>query len=44
MRADIIPGAVLPDFQLPDHAGVPRRLSELQGADPMCLLLARGQY
>jgi len=44
MRADIIPGAVLPDFELPDHTGTTRRLSELQGDDPMILTLARGHY
>ena len=26
-------GATLPDFELPDENGVPRRLSELQGDD-----------
>src|SRR6516225_9447817 len=44
MRADIVPRAVLPDYELPDHEDVPRRLSELQGDDPMILTLARGHY
>ena len=44
MRADIVPGAALPDFELPDQTGVLRRLSELQGNNPMCLMLARGSY
>ncbi len=44
MRADIVPGATFPDYQLPDHESVPRRLSELQGEDPMILTLARGHY
>ena len=44
MRADIAPGEVFPDYQLPDHESVPRRLSELQGGDPMILTLARGHY
>lgn len=44
MRADIIPGATLPDYELPDQTGQVRRLSELQGTDPMCLVLARGHY
>jgi peroxiredoxin len=44
MRADIIPGAVFPDYTLPDHTGTDRRLSELQGDDPMVLTLARGHY
>ena len=44
MRADIIPGGVFPDYALPDHTGTVRTLSELQGADPLILLLARGHY
>jgi peroxiredoxin len=44
MRADIVPGAVLPDYELTDHARTRRRLSELQGDDPMILVLARGHY
>jgi peroxiredoxin len=44
MRPDIVPGAVLPDYQLPDHTSTPRKLSELQGQDPLILILARGHY
>ena len=44
MRSDIVPGATFPDYELPDHTDVPRRLSELQGDDPMILTLARGHY
>ena len=44
MRADIVPGATFPDYELPDHENVVRRLSELQGDDPMVLTLARGHY
>ena len=44
MRSDIVPGATFPDYELPDHANVPRRLSELQGDDPLVLTLARGHY
>jgi peroxiredoxin len=44
MRADIVPGGVFPDYELSDHENVPRRLSELQGEDPMILTLARGHY
>jgi peroxiredoxin len=40
----LTPGAVLPDFELPDHTGAVRRLSELQGDDPMVLLLGRGEH
>ena len=44
MRSDIAPGGDFPDYQLPDHTGNLRRLSELQGADPLILTLARGHY
>jgi peroxiredoxin len=44
MRADIVPGATFPDYELPDHENVTRRLSEIQGDDPMILTLARGLY
>jgi peroxiredoxin len=37
-------GATLPDFELPDENGVPRRLSELQGDDVMVLMLGRGEH
>jgi peroxiredoxin len=44
MRADIVPGNTLPDFELTDHAKQRRKLSELQGADPMIVVLARGHF
>jgi peroxiredoxin len=44
MRADIAPGGTFPDYELPDHESVNRKLSELQGDDPMILTLARGHY
>jgi len=44
MRADIAPGGTFPDYELPDHTRVRRRLSELQGDDPLILTLARGHY
>ena len=44
MRADIAPGGTFPDYELPDHTSAPRRLSELQGDDPLILTLARGHY
>ena len=44
MRPDIVPGAVFPDYALPDHTGATRSLGELQGRDPMILTLARGHY
>jgi peroxiredoxin len=44
MRRDIRPGAVFPDYQLTDQTGTRRRLSELQGSDPMILVLSRGHF
>jgi peroxiredoxin len=44
MRPDIAPGSVFPDFELPDETGERRRLSEIQGRDPLCLVLSRGSY
>jgi len=35
MRADIVPGANFPDYELSDHAAKRRKLSELQGQHPM---------
>src|SRR5580704_1798900 len=40
MRADIIPGAVFPDYELSDHTTTRRKLSELQGHTPWCSSLA----
>src|SRR4029453_8999374 len=42
MRADITVGSAFPDYELPDHTGTPRRLSEWQGEDPIIIVLARG--
>lgn len=44
MRADIVPGATFPDYELTDHTRTRRTLSELQGIDPMILILARGHF
>jgi peroxiredoxin len=44
MRSDIKPGGTFPDYELPDQEAVPRKLSDLQGDDPMILTLARGHY
>ncbi|HEX9412888.1 MAG TPA: redoxin domain-containing protein [Ktedonobacterales bacterium] len=44
MRADIVPGARFPDYELTDHTRTRRRLSELQGNDPMILVLSRGHF
>ena len=40
----IVPGAVLPDFELADHAGNARRLSELIAGDPTVLQFYRGYW
>ena len=44
MRSDIVPGAKFPDYELTDHTRKRRKLSELQGIDPMILILSRGHY
>jgi peroxiredoxin len=44
MRADIAPAAVFPNYQLTDHRGKHRKLSDLQGPDPMILVLSRGGF
>ena len=44
MRSDIIAGAIFPDYELSDHTGKHRKLSELQGQDPMVLVLGRGGF
>ncbi len=40
MRADIAPGQTFPDYELTDHTKTRRKLSELQGNDPMILVLS----
>jgi len=44
VRAHIVPGATCPDYELADHRGKHRTLSELQGSDPLVLVLSRGGY
>ena len=44
MRSDIVPGGIFPNYELPDHTGTLRKLSELQGDDPLILTLSRGHY
>ena len=44
MRPDIVRGAVFPDYELTDHRGMRRKLSELQGGDPLVLVLSRGSF
>jgi peroxiredoxin len=40
----LVPGGVLPDFELPDDTGTTRRLSVLQGDNAMVLMLGRGEH
>jgi peroxiredoxin len=40
MRSDIVPGATFPDYELPNHTDTMRKLSELEGDDPLILTLA----
>ncbi|ESX51818.1 alkyl hydroperoxide reductase [Mesorhizobium sp. LSHC422A00] len=44
MRSDIIPGSIFPNYELSDHTATRRMLSDLQGNDPMILVLGRGGY
>jgi peroxiredoxin len=44
MRPDIVPGALFPDYELSDQRGMRRTLSELQGDDPLVLVLSRGGF
>jgi peroxiredoxin len=44
MRSDIQPGARFPDYELPDHTGTRRKLSALQGINPLVLVLSRGRF
>ena len=44
MRSDMVPGAVFPDYELSDHTAKRRKLSELQGRDPMVVVLSRGSF
>jgi peroxiredoxin len=44
MRSDMVPGAVLPDYELSDHTAKHRKLSELQAEQPMVLVLSRGSF
>jgi peroxiredoxin len=44
MREDIVEGGTFPDYELPDHTKTRRRLSYLQGPDPMVLTLNRGVW
>jgi len=44
MSKGLTPGAVLPDFNLPDENGRLHRLSDLQGDNAMIVMLGRGEH
>jgi len=44
LRSDIVPGAKLPDYELTEYTKTRRKLSDVQGVDPMIVILARGMY
>jgi peroxiredoxin len=44
VRPDIVPGASFPDYELTDQTKTRRTLGELQGGNPMILVLSRGHY
>jgi peroxiredoxin len=44
MTSDLSPGRTFPDFELADHAGNRRRLSELVAGDPVVLQFFRGWW
>ncbi len=44
MRADIVPGATFPDYELTDHTGKRRKLSDVQGPHPLIVVLSRGGF
>ena len=44
MRDDLDVGQTFPDFELPDHTGTARRLSELLRGFPGALIFDRGHF
>ena len=44
MHPDLVPGRHFPDLELPDHNGVPRRLTELAEGDPLVVNFFRGWW
>lgn len=44
MDPDLVPGKQFPDLELPDHSGLPRRLSELAENDPLVVNFFRGWW
>ncbi len=44
MTTDMVEGGSFPDFQLPDHNKKIRKLSEIQNADALIVIVARGYH
>ena len=44
MQKDLRPGGRFPDIELPDHDGVPTKLSALIGGFPTIVVFSRGAY
>jgi len=44
MRSDLQVGAKFPNFELPDHTGTPRKLSQILRGFPGVLIFSRGYY
>ncbi|HLG73914.1 MAG TPA: hypothetical protein VK009_26130 [Chloroflexota bacterium] len=44
MNPALVVGAKFPDIELPDSEGELRRLSVIQGNDPMAVIFYRGQF
>ena len=44
MRPHMVPGAIFPDYELPEQTATRRKLSELQAQHPMVLVLSRGGF
>jgi len=44
MATAMTQGAIFPDYELPDQDGSLQKLSALQGADPMVVVLSRGSF
>ncbi|HEX6982462.1 MAG TPA: redoxin domain-containing protein [Balneolaceae bacterium] len=44
MRVDIKPNSPFPDYELKDHKGKLKKLSDLQGSSPMIITLSRGHF
>ncbi|GAB4514865.1 MAG: hypothetical protein OHK0046_17550 [Anaerolineae bacterium] len=44
MDSKFVPGAVFPDFELPDHTHTMRKISEIQDGKPLIVFISRGKH